>query len=132
MTNPSDESDDRTTADQHRYFERPVTQRVRTVAEVINRRTGSHMGVESWLPCAQEVIERLDAIADARCLRANGTTCPLHGVQHSREVTTPHVEGSGYCPDGCTWPHDHRFERDGVPWPARAVTPPGSMTGGEG
>lgn len=29
------------------------------------------------------------------------------------------AEGSGYCPDACTWPHDHRFERDGIPWPAR-------------
>ena len=28
---------------------------------------------------------------------------------------------SGYCPDECTWPHSHRFERDGIPWPARAA-----------
>ena len=36
----------------------------------------------------------------------------------------PPAAGSGYCPDECTWPHDHRFERDGIPWPARSrVTP---------
>lgn len=47
--------------------------RVTAVAEVINRRTGYHMGVESWLPCAQEVIDRLDGIDPLDRLRARLT-----------------------------------------------------------
>lgn len=43
--------------------------RTLAVAEVIDRRTGRHMGVESWLPCAQEILDRLDAFPPGKNLK---------------------------------------------------------------
>lgn len=78
---------------------------------------------------AQRARDKADGMETA--LRLLGVT--ERGVFGDPQIhyllTSPPAEGSGYCPDGCTWPHDHRFERDGVPWPARAVNPPGQETG---
>ena len=94
---------------------------------------GEFISVNEAQGIVRETVAAHQHAEPERCAHVypDGTRCTLtdhsapglaevHAPAHRSERTdTAEAEGSGYCPDTCTWPHAHRFERDGIPWPAR-------------
>lgn len=101
---------------------KPKTTR-QVVRDVLREHTCWH---DPSLPDQMEAaVERLIEECVAQSLGECGRSVARAYKTGLDDARRQHVEGSGYCPDACTWPHDHRFVRDGVPWPARVVSSPG-------